>query len=274
MTYVAEWSNVNSSAAPAKGGKPLFVSGFGFDTLSTSYACRFFYNASTESVDTPATILSRTQLRCPSPGFDSARSVSLAVVDKDGPLLSRYGGDLASIPEFVALPPQHMIDVFQGWDRRADTSLHFTADVDITLDLVGYGFSHSGYLCTFTGISDSVTVVAARLSPTAVRCTLPAWGTTRTSDQLLLSLSQKGADGVDAVAFTDGGLELSSNCGPTNCLIDVLPTTDSISISLGSNEGGTIITVYGHGFAPDSTVHRCRFGTGSQQVLSERVTDY
>ena len=263
ITYVADWAGVNTTAAPAKGGKPLFVTGFGFDVSSAEYACRF--NLSTSMfLETAAVLVSRTLLRCPSPRLVPAQEVAMSLVDKDGvTLLNRVGEEL---------PTVHTLDVYAGWDGRQDSNLHFKADGGVELELDVYGLGEGAYTCTFTAVSPpypSARVNASVVDPGAsVLCVLPAWGESEVADELLLQLEHDSvplaftADGFEPVSVTEG------HCGATDCLLDVLPVAASLSVTSGSNEGGSSITVRGFGFSSSAT-HTCVFGTGEERAVAD-----
>ena len=219
------------SSGPLHGNTPVKVHG-DFFRSSTEYLCHFGNNS------VQGEYISASSILCPSPAMRSLDNiVDLTITDRD----ANFTQDSLTFsyvqpPALISLSPVHVF--FEGGD---------------SVEVLGHGFNSTNEVwCRFTTPLDSLSEVFDTIKVRAISvlddkrvvCMTPSYPPIDEQIEILLSLSTNGHD-------------WSTNSLP----VYYVPNLSIIKIypSLGTIDGGTMVTVHGTGYFEGDDLW-CNFG--------------
>ncbi|CAM9245753.1 unnamed protein product, partial [Discosporangium mesarthrocarpum] len=246
---------VEPRAGPSRGGTEITLSGTGLGE-GDQWVCLFG-----DKVAVPAMQLSGDKLRCVTPSMPPG-SVTIRAFRSPSSLSSAMTGIAAAAIADGSLPYFGLTFLFQGTVYVASvepSSGSTTGGTPITVR--GSGFTNSTSLtCGFLDPANGMeTSPASFISATMAICSTPSHSSRRTRD----------GHSIVSVVMSLNGVDFSSH-GPPQFLYNPPVLVRAVAPALGSEDGGTTVTVIGQGFIPSDRLS-CRFGSLSL-VRAEFVT--
>ena len=242
----ASWNSRSVVGGHALGGDPMTIDGYGFDTASSDYVCKFVSEADATRVAqsvVPAKPTSPNGLRCTTPrwSFDASGGVGVTriFVEKGGITIPYTGSSQDQIFTFT--------DV---WTTiSVSTGLSTYASETIVVSGAGFEAGSTEYSCQFETTSPvyNLGVAGTVTSSTAIECISPHWRVKEALTQVrVYKQNCNGARGVT------GGCSLANTVENLDVFKEFTfiqaARNLSMNSALASRDGASTITVYGGGF--------------------------
>ena len=273
ITFTASWTegkvDGSTSTGNAVGGSKIEIDGFGFDIYSSDYACIFVSKSDEQKVAqsvVPVKPGSSKALSCYTPRwpFDASGSAGVTKI-----YLEKGGQDIpfdsitATNREFQYTHMWEKISVAQGLST-------YGSEV-ITVEGGGFKIGSEEYSCVLRGQGDaastSVGLAATVLSSTRIQCISPHWKLKEAMTYLKLYKENcEGARGMHADCVENKRIPKTTADEAEFSFVQAARNL-SVNFAEASNEGATMITVYGGGFDPDRNDYAVEWSFGNDTVI-------
>ncbi|MGB1595239.1 MAG: IPT/TIG domain-containing protein, partial [Promethearchaeia archaeon] len=277
ITFTASWkggkvdsppSSFSASTGSAVGGSKIRIDGFGFDRDSSDYACIFVSKSDEQKVAqsvVPVKPGSSKALSCTTPRwpFDASGSAGVTKIylEKGGQDIPFDSTTAESNREFQYMHRWEKISVAQGLST-------YGSEV-ITVEGGGFKVGSEEYSCVlrFNAASIFVGLAATVLSSTRIQCISPHWK--HKEAMTLLELYKDNCEGARGMHKDCDAGKLITKTTPGDAEFSFVQAARNLSVNFAeaSNEGATMITVYGGGFDPDRNDYAVEWSFGNDTVI-------
>ena len=239
---------VSPSSGPITGGTLVTIAGTNFKNSTDAFVCAF----GTEFYTVAATPINSTHLTVEAPMVIYAPGPVPVMCSDNGQNFTTASANV----QFLFTEPA----VVTAVDPNRGPSTGNTIVTVAGTGLVPANISEVWCVFVFEDLGQAIWTVASHADVAAVQCPTPSIiGVQDETQSTLMASVEVSTNGVQ---FTNSGVQFA---------FDVIPTIRELSPSMGSEIGGSVISLYGSDF-PAAENLRCLFGSSSVPASRESRT--